>query len=159
MCFKKNDFIKSLIKKKLIKMNTEGLFKRIVQSWLTDCIANDYNFDQKLDLSNLDLDLLILPEIILHHVKYLDCSGNKLNFLPNGMTNLKCIDCSNNKIIRLPNDMINVEYIVCENNKMICMPNNTYNLKAVWCDNNDFNFVNSCLIYSSDIYCNDYIID
>ena len=103
-----------------------------------------YKYDQ-LDLSNVVCNEIIYynqeGESIKNHIlpnslKGLDCSDNKLTFLPNLPDSLQNLYCFNNKLMSLPNLPDSLQILNCHANKLTLLPNLPNSLKTLCCPNN-----------------------
>ena len=78
-----------------------------------------------------------LPDLIrFKKLKYLNCSHNKLTFLPFLNENLKELNCNNNHLTSLPHLNENLKELNCNNNQLTSLPHLNEKLNRIYCSNN-----------------------
>ncbi len=119
----------------------------IIEIWLE-------NTNQKLDIK--DLELTEWPEQLVgkeYLIKELNCSSNKLTYLPNNLINLKRLYCSHNKLKSLPNNLTNLKKLNCWNNQLTSLTNNLTNLEILHCFHNRLTFLPNNLTKLKKLVC------
>ena len=76
-------------------------------------------------------------------LKYLNCSNNKLTYLPPLNKNLKELFCSNNQLTSLPPLNKKLKYLYCCNNHLTSLPYLNEKLNGIYCSNNQLTSLHS----------------
>jgi len=77
------------------------------------------------------------------NLRVLNCSNNKLRFLPSLNENLRVLNCSNNLLSSLPSLNEKLERLDCEYNELSSLPCLNENLRELNCEYNQLRFLPS----------------
>lgn len=71
-----------------------------------------------MDAERCNISNLGIIELVMHNVKYLDCSTNSITKLPDNLDSLKYLNCSENRITKLPDKLDCLKYLNCTYNPL-----------------------------------------
>lgn len=102
------------------------------------------NIEWPSNMESIDVEKNEMEEILSlpRYLKNLQCSNNKLSYLPDKLPDgLQHLNCNNNNLVRLPDLPDTLEYLYCQNNLLTALPPLPESLEVLNCKNNHLEYI------------------
>jgi Leucine-rich repeat (LRR) protein len=143
--------------------------KQLYFIFMIDCITKIFTYfpkyykinvylnslpDETTEISLRHMELTYIPDLTrFKNLQILDCSCNKLTYLPPLNDNLKILFCNFNKLSKLPQLNEKLEKLHCSDNKLTELPHLNNKLKHLNCSHNKLTVLPSLNENLVSLYC------